>query len=426
MGQCSCGLISDDACAPLLAAVSAVLGYCLMAVVEFAEFVLRPLKAIAGELTWRAADRRGITEQRSKNPDVVRLVLGGLILAVVSFLVAACLVGSEKATATVFGSVIGETGHVSKAGALAIIGTLVFSVCGPIGLLLHGEYFAFIAGFVLGWIPGAIVSLLYECLVIVLLWHNAGSEAPIQLLDYLPGARRLAAKVGVVLHGRNGTSVGIVLGFVLAPAIAKDCVAALVLRVPLQKLLVIRLPSAAFFSGCLAFFGHRAWLIATMAFQQRDQQRKEISTLQMGGEGANHTGVEAGGLIAGQPANFPAVRIGDEVCFGFVVAGLLCVATAYAHRELALMSADVERQRQKGSYLQTCGGTSGFGPVCWTEDTEMVDSSLGLAGVVKAPANKDWTPLRLHSQDISYVRESLNDFQQLATPSSGRSPVFII
>eukprot|EP00747_Dinoflagellata_sp_TGD_P169872 gnl/TRDRNA2_/TRDRNA2_199982_c0_seq1.p1 gnl/TRDRNA2_/TRDRNA2_199982_c0~~gnl/TRDRNA2_/TRDRNA2_199982_c0_seq1.p1 ORF type:complete len:307 (-),score=54.27 gnl/TRDRNA2_/TRDRNA2_199982_c0_seq1:108-1028(-) len=239
--------------------------------------------------------------------------IGACLLCFMIVVMVLLLLGWEEIAAAGYEALV--TGERAAAvHALGFPALFAFAILVPTSCtipVMLGETIPLWAGFFTGWLRGSLLALSSEMLALVCLAYigqsSTGAEVQEKLLEGSPVISRLAAQVTRVLNSVNGDRLGMLLGFLAAPAVAKDLVAAILLRVPPARLVMLRLPSATFYTFCFAYFGHKARVIA---------------------QGAPwHAGADA-----------KALSIHAEIGFGFVLAVVLALAAVYAQRELGALN----------------------------------------------------------------------------------------
>jgi len=250
--------------------------------------------------------------QRAPN----HLVVGGAMLIVTTCGVVVAMIGWEEALAWFLDSVV-QAQHnrwwVMRVFVLVLAGLFSFFPLTAMVFTLQGELLPLVVGFFFGWWHGVLVTVAAEfaALLCLVLFSESptGQKVCRQLLKHWPAGAKLAARCSVALReGDDGLLLGLLLGFAPVPATVKDSAAVMALNLPLPRLLLLRMPSSAFYALCLAYFGHKSHVLA------------------------QHAATSGGGslLTAGLPLG-PA-----EICFGLSLAVALLLAGAISHSQLGL------------------------------------------------------------------------------------------
>lgn len=282
------------------------------------------------------------------------------------------LVGVEDMTAIAIDTWLAISPSLSGGMCWALGVAFVCFCWGPalyVGVVYQGEVLPFCGGLAYGWARGTMCALAWETLLLVILGSLAQSRLldDDQLLegvfDGFPESVRLAARVRGAIEAGQRTTLGALYGFLAAPAVVKDVVAAAVLRPTVSQLLLWRLPSAGFYAASLAYFGHRASMVA--AYLKRSHGIRE----------------EAKDLAPG----------GMEELFGLVLLAVIAAASSRAYAELQTAGFDDTNPFQIGQK---------FGKYCDDEIRRACHPEWGEGRASELPPSKHgsqataWTPLR--------------------------------
>lgn len=244
----------------------------------------------------------------------------------VGFMLMLFIVGWEDATALAIDAYWVLHEHFAKwtlprCLIWALSALFICFCCSPLvsmAFLLQGEVLPFYAGLSLGWWQGCVLALMWHVCILVLLARIAecrlldDDQLQVSVMEGFPETVRLASRTRRKIDEAGGRlELGSFYGFLLAPALVKDVIAAAVLRPDPVQLLAWRMPSSAFFCGSLAFFGHRARVLA---------DRLQHETSQEGVRGFLHAGL-------GLPT-------GGEELFCIILMATLAFGGARAHQEL--------------------------------------------------------------------------------------------
>lgn len=165
--------------------------------------------------------------------------------------------------------------HSIVLGALALV-VGMWTPLFALSFLYQCELLPLYAGLSLGWLRGTVAALAWQMLWLVIfanisrtrLLDDEGVQT--HIFEGFSDVVRLASRARASIEAGNRSQVGILYGFLVAPALVKDVVAAGVFRAPAPQLVAWRLPSATFYAGSLAYFGHRAFVLAANGPARRD------------------------------------------------------------------------------------------------------------------------------------------------------------
>eukprot|EP00927_Polykrikos_kofoidii_P048878 TRINITY_DN43053_c0_g1_i1.p1 TRINITY_DN43053_c0_g1~~TRINITY_DN43053_c0_g1_i1.p1 ORF type:complete len:308 (+),score=42.46 TRINITY_DN43053_c0_g1_i1:71-994(+) len=214
----------------------------------------------AGIASWRA-----VVPEGRVSPAFDNVAVGFAILGMTAIAATIGLAGWEESMALITVA-LSNSAPWQRALLLFFLVSAVLSCLVPIvvfSFLFQGELLPLTGGAFFGWSRGVLYSIVYEIIMLFVLAAVSDSNLNRRMrrhyLKTWRGGERIVLRASVVAReGEEGWKLGVLLGFLPAPALVKDSVATLVLCMPAMRLVILRLPSAFFYAIAFAHFGEKS------------------------------------------------------------------------------------------------------------------------------------------------------------------------